>query len=110
DQTSYLEIPKDKSLFLLAERPIRPKPIVNMPILRKKSTGTKTTNLIDLKEGESTKDPDVEIEEVHEDHEGQELQDLVTQNQDQDQDKSAELLEVKKVKLPKVNKKKEDVK
>ncbi|CAG8792390.1 26212_t:CDS:2, partial [Racocetra persica] len=70
DQTSYLEIPKDELLFLPAERPIHPKPIVNILILRKKSTGMKTTDLIDLEEGESTKDPDVEIEEVHEDHEG----------------------------------------
>ncbi|CAG8824485.1 615_t:CDS:2, partial [Racocetra persica] len=52
NQTSYLEIPEDELLFLLAERPIRPKPIVNMPILRKKSTGMKTTDLIDLEEGE----------------------------------------------------------
>ncbi|CAG8846459.1 32457_t:CDS:2, partial [Racocetra persica] len=69
NQTSYLGIPKDESLFLLAEMPIRPKSIVNMPILRKKSTRTKITDLIDLEEGESTKDPDVEMEEVHEDHE-----------------------------------------
>ncbi|CAG8709149.1 36079_t:CDS:2, partial [Racocetra persica] len=93
DQTSYLEIPEDESLFLPAERPIHPKPIVNMPILRKKSTRMKTTDLIDLEEGKSTKDPDVEMEEVHEDHESQELQDPITQNQDQDQDESAKLLE-----------------
>ncbi|CAG8788277.1 3967_t:CDS:2, partial [Racocetra persica] len=57
-----------------------------------------------------TKDPDVEMEEVYKDHEGQELQDPVTQNQDQNQDEFAELLEIKKVEPPKVNKKKEDVK
>ncbi|CAG8679755.1 34453_t:CDS:2, partial [Racocetra persica] len=62
DQTSYLEIPEHKSLFLPAERSIHLKPIVNMLILRKKSTRTKTTDLIDLEEGESTKDPDVEME------------------------------------------------
>ncbi|CAG8674548.1 21328_t:CDS:2, partial [Racocetra persica] len=86
DQTSYLGIPENESLFLPAERPIRPKPIVNMPILRKKLTGTKTTDLIDLEEGESTKDLDIEMKEVYKDH------------------------EVKKVEPPKVNKKKEDVK
>ncbi|CAG8680943.1 11354_t:CDS:2, partial [Racocetra persica] len=108
--TGHYRISEDESLFLLAERPIHPKPIVNMPIIRKKSTGTKTTDLIDLEEGENTKDLDVEMEEVYKDHKGQGLQNLVTQNQNQDQDESAKLLEVKKVELPKVNKKKEDVK
>ncbi|CAG8590927.1 11077_t:CDS:2, partial [Racocetra persica] len=76
----------------------------------KKVNWNKNNYVIDLEEGESTKDPDVEMEEVYEDHEGQELQDLVTQNQYQNQEESVELLEVKKVEPPKINKKKEDVK
>ncbi|CAG8759700.1 2525_t:CDS:1, partial [Ambispora leptoticha] len=83
-------------------------PIASTPILRKKQAGTKVVDLIDLEETGNSKDPDVEMEEVHEDHENLESQDPVVH--DQEQDESAAPLESKKVEPPKINKKKEDVK
>ncbi|CAG8766288.1 20178_t:CDS:2, partial [Racocetra persica] len=75
---------------------------------RKKPTELKMTNLIDFEEAKGNKDPDIEMEEVHKDQENLESHDPVVQNQEKNE--SAKPLEASKIELPKVNKKKEDVK
>ncbi|CAG8463967.1 36800_t:CDS:2 [Racocetra persica] len=61
NQTLYLSIPEeDEPLFLPAKRPIRPKPIMNTPILQKRQAETKAVNLINLEETGENKDPDIE--------------------------------------------------
>ncbi|CAG8540660.1 27007_t:CDS:2 [Racocetra persica] len=95
NQALYLGIPDDESLFFLADRPIYPKPIANTLIRKKRPTGLKITDLIDLKETEGDKDSDIKID--------QELPDPVVQ--DQEKIDLAELCDTSKVELPKVNKK-----
>ncbi|CAG8465741.1 24117_t:CDS:1, partial [Racocetra persica] len=94
NQASYLEILEGESLFLSAKRPICSKPIINILILKKRQTEEKTVNLIDLEEAGGIKNIDIKMEEVHQDHKDQEVQDPIVQNQEKD--KLAEPLEVNK--------------